>query len=327
MDNYIKLENSLRRDAYRKDSNNELFLARCNEALRASPLPPESRERRDLPFVFVIGPPRSGTTLAMQLLVHCFRLGYVDNLMARFWEVPIHGARLSRIVLPVCRTASFSSEYGVTPLLTDPHEFGYFWSSWLGSRDQVKNTEQVDWGQLCSTLCLLAGEFAFPVAFKNLLLNHHVEGLAASLPSSLFIRIKRHPLDNAISILRAREAYYGDRNCWWSLRTGWHKGIEDRCWTEQIASQLATLQRMLDDSLSLVKEHSSVAVVEFDYEHICNAPELFLEQVQHACTRLGAVLDKTNPAPSLSPRRGLTCEEQDRLQAALCKEGLLEGAV
>ena len=36
------------------------------------------------PFVFVVGAPRSGTTLLTQVIAHCFDAGYICNLTARF---------------------------------------------------------------------------------------------------------------------------------------------------------------------------------------------------------------------------------------------------
>lgn len=326
MDEFIKSENASRRSNYRKSDDDELFLIRCNEALKASSLPPHAQERADLPFIFVVGPPRSGTTLAMQLLAHCLDVGYINNLIARFWDAPVHGARLSRIVLSGQRTASFHSEFGVTPLPTDPHEFGYFWSSLFGSRDHLKTSDQVDWDGLRKTLFLLAGEFDRPLAFKNLLLNHHVEQLAAHLPRVVLIRIWRDPLDNAISIMRAREAYYGDRNRWWSLRSGYRKGIEDRCWTEQIASQLAGLRDMLDKSLPRAARSHGAEVVNVNYNDLCNSPDAFIDKTMAASERLGVSPTRTNKAPALTPEEELQCADRTKLRSELVRTGLLEGA-
>lgn len=322
MDKAIAVENSQRKGNYRKCDVDERFMVACNEALRQVPLPADVREREDLPFIFIVGPPRSGTTLAMQLLVHCLDIGYVNNIMARFWGAPVHGARLSKLMVAGQTDVSFDSRFGVTPNLTDPHEFGYFWSQWLGSRDTIKSTDQVDWTGLSRELRLLTGEFGRPVAFKNLLVGCHVEGLAEALNRTVFVRISRDHLDNAISIARAREEYYGDRGQWWSLRTGYHGGIEDLHWTNQVAAQLAGIERMLDTSCEAVDRFESSRVVEIDYRALCEAPDGFIESVCRSVRSLGSDVAVKSQAPELTAECGLEDRERERLAEALTGRGL-----
>src|SRR5690606_21792278 len=63
------------------------------------------------PPVFVVGPPRSGTTLVYQLLVRRFRVAYLSNLAHRLYETPAAATWLGR---PFVRpwTGPFESRYG-----------------------------------------------------------------------------------------------------------------------------------------------------------------------------------------------------------------------
>jgi ABC-type oligopeptide transport system ATPase subunit len=45
---------------------------------------------------FIVGLPRSGTTLLSQLLAYSLDAGYTTNFAARFWLAPVHGLRLGR---------------------------------------------------------------------------------------------------------------------------------------------------------------------------------------------------------------------------------------
>ena len=322
MDKSILIENSHRMKKFRKSGVDERFMANCNDALKQSPLPEDVHERDDLPFIFVVGPPRSGTTLAMQLLAHCLNVGYVNNIMARFWGAPVHGARLSNMMVAGQMEISFVSRFGVTPSLTDPHEFGYFWSHWLGSRDKVKTREQVAWDELSRELRLLAGEFQRPLAFKNLLVGCHAEGMAAALPKTIFIRVLRDNLDNAISIARAREEYYNDRNRWWSLRSGYYAGLENQHWTEQIAHQLAGIRSMLNASMEAVNRFKSAQVVEVHYLSLCENPERFVTSVIKAGQALGDTIEKASPPPELTAKTGLNDESRRDMADALERCGL-----
>jgi hypothetical protein len=60
--------------------------------------------------VFVLGVPRSGTTLTSQLLAYCLDAGYVNNAAARFWLAPVHGIRLARLIAGDRGERSFRSD-------------------------------------------------------------------------------------------------------------------------------------------------------------------------------------------------------------------------
>jgi len=217
---------------------------------------------------------------------------------------------------------SFASSFGVTPNLTDPHEFGYFWSYWLGSRDQIKSNKQVDWIGLSKELRLLAGEFGRPVVFKNLIAGCHVQGLAEALPKTVFVRISRNNVDNAISIARAREGYYHDRSRWWSLRSGYVDGMEKRHWTEQISRQLAGVMSMLDTSMETVSRFASTRTVEVDYASLCNDPKQFIDDVRSSVQALGCDVREMASPPALEAEVGLKDDDRSCIVRALEECGL-----
>jgi hypothetical protein len=41
------------------------------------------------PVFFIVGAPRSGTTLLLQTIINHYNLGYINNFIARFWEAPV----------------------------------------------------------------------------------------------------------------------------------------------------------------------------------------------------------------------------------------------
>ena len=52
-------------------------------------------EEIEIPPLIIIGAPRCGSTVAYQLLVELLDVGYINKLIARFWEAPSIGAHLS----------------------------------------------------------------------------------------------------------------------------------------------------------------------------------------------------------------------------------------
>src|ERR1051326_495618 len=48
------------------------------------------------PVTFVLGPPRSGTTVTGQLIARSGLFGFISNFAARFWGAPALGLRIER---------------------------------------------------------------------------------------------------------------------------------------------------------------------------------------------------------------------------------------
>ena len=93
-------------------------------------LPPLSVTMGPVQPIFIVGLPRSGSTLLVQLLIAKLRLGYATNLMARFWGRPAFGVALNRALSTDPGAISVSdSVYGQTQGYEGHHEFG-----WLASR-------------------------------------------------------------------------------------------------------------------------------------------------------------------------------------------------
>ena len=294
-----------RQGKYVKRPEDENFLEELNQTLKAK----EWSYYRDFtikhPFLFVYGLPRSGTTLITQLIAHCMDVGFINNLMARFYLAPIHGIRLSRAVLGDQRSTSFQSEYARTSELTDIHEFGYFWRYWL-KKEKVegvtKATEieaEIDWQGLKKTLANIQHEFERPMIFKNIFGSYHQEKLNEVLGKVLFIYIKRDILDSAISILEARRKYYTDLNTWWSYMPIEYDQIKDLDYWHQIAGQVFFLRRYYDQ-----KSRSLPNVLTVEYESLTKDPAGILKEINRKMEALNLKpIEINQPSPPSFPFR------------------------
>ena len=241
--------NKKRSEEYRKPPEEEAFLERFNSEIQGF----ERNEYRDIaprhPFLFVIGLPRSGTTLLSQLLAHCLDVGYINNLAARFWKAPVTGLKFSENVLDLDQFKGFESEYGATHQLADIHEFGYFWREWLNkdSFEHIKNAraieDQIDWQGLRKTLANMQDHFNRPMVFKNIFGSYHIPKINQLLKQTLWIYIERDPLDTAVSILEARKKYYNNPDTWWSYVPPEYEKIIDMDYRHQIAGQIYYLKK------------------------------------------------------------------------------------
>ena len=163
-----------RHGKYVKPAADEDFLLGLNKTLFAREINTYQNREVEHPFIFVFGPPRSGTTLITQVIAHSFNLGFINNFMARFWLAPVHGIRLSKLVFGNSQQTDFKSDYAATSEITDIHEFGYFWRHWLlkesfkGVTQCAEIESKIDWNNLKKVLTNIQYEFQKSMVFKNI---------------------------------------------------------------------------------------------------------------------------------------------------------------
>jgi len=278
--------NKYRKNAYKKDENQENFLEDFNKYL----LEKEIKEYDDYPvkypFLFVIGAPRSGTTLLTQLIANTFDISYINNLSARFFLAPLHGIRFSKTVLGDTRKSSFHSDYARTQGLNEIHEFGYFWRYWLNKHtfDDItyakENEDQIDWSGVKKVLSTLQNETNRPFVFKNIFGSYHMKKFVEIIDKSIFIYIERDELDTAVSILNARKKYNTDLNIWWSYQPLEYESLKNLDYWSQIAGQIYYLQRFYKKEMNELPEENYLTL---SYKQMCTNPASVIEKIRRKC--------------------------------------------
>jgi LPS sulfotransferase NodH len=286
MNEEFKNLNKYRKGSYKKDEQQENFLEEFNNHL----LEKEIKEYKDypvqFPFLFIIGAPRSGTTLLSQLIANTFDISYINNLAARFFLAPLHGLKFSKTVLGDSRQSDFSSNYARTKNLSDIHEYGYFWRYWLNKHtfDDItyakEKENEIDWGGLRKVLSSLQNETQRPFVFKNIFGSYHMKKFVEIIDKSIFIYIERDELDTAVSILNARKKYNTDLNVWWSYQPLEYNQLKDKDYWTQIAGQIHYLQEFYKKEMEQLpnKNHLSIS-----YKEMCDNPLSVIAQIKEKC--------------------------------------------
>jgi len=275
--------------SYRKDQAADDVLTAMNEALAGiEPTPPD--DLPPVPHIFVFGVPRSGTTLCYQALAWGLDVGYVTSLMSRYWLAPFTGAMVSRSVLAETRDDSFRSNYGRPTSPAGPHEFSYFWTHWLGLRrlddflDYSGRAGNADWPGLESAVKRI--QLAFPgkpLLFKTTYAGQFVPDFAEHFPTSLFVQMRRDPVDTAVSILEARRRIYGNVDTWWSTFPPEYAEIAGEPFAAQIAAQVMGVACAYE---RLTSQVPAERVLDVDYDELCASPTTVVERVRERCERL-----------------------------------------
>ena len=198
------------------------------------------------PSCFVVGAPRSGTTLLTQALAYCTDIGYVDNLIARFFWLPELGIKIRR-ELAYERSWSGSSAFGATRGVAEPHEFGLFWRRWLGYSDMFQDEREHDLAPIAVKLRKMSAQFERPVLYKPFLMIWHMaEFHDRHAPDSRWIHVVRDTVQNARSLIDFR-ASRGDIRTWQSLVPLSARVYESPY--EQVVAQVVGINHWIEEQL------------------------------------------------------------------------------
>lgn len=234
------------------------------------------------PSIIITGVPRSGTTLISQLLPARYDLGYVSNLMARFYGSPLTGAWLQQQLLRknIHLQRDFHNHHGVTESIEEPHEFGYFWSRYLNFDSDChepkndKDLGRIDFLGLNRVLTDLSLIFMRPAVYKCAIAPFVINSFMLHT-DTFVVHITRDRISTIESILRVREQRLGDETKWWSIRPfGWEK-MGDKPPLEQVGWQYDRVFNAVHKGCEGFKHR----VYEITLEELVKAPEKALENL------------------------------------------------
>ncbi len=242
-------------------------------------------EAMEYPLILVIGPLRSGTTLFMQWLANTGLFAYPTNLLSRFYQAPIIGAKIQLLFTDprynfrneldeFLQQVEYESDNGKTRGILAPNEFWYFWRRFLTEPTRDVWTDDELW-QSMDTQTMLAelkgmmGVFQKPFAAKGMLFNYNIPFLDSIFDKVIFVQIKRDPVTNIASILEARKRQLGSETAWYSFKIPEYFHLKDLDPVNQSAGQLYYINKAITQGISMVAESRKLVV---QYEDFCQNP-------------------------------------------------------
>ncbi|MGM0634777.1 MAG: sulfotransferase [Bacteroidota bacterium] len=299
-------------DQYKKNQRFEKVITSLNQQLEKSQ--PDLLENLEeiYPTIHILGAPRSGTTLVSQLVPSYLEVAHINNFIAAFWKAPLYGIELSKKLIGETYKSSFSSDFGRTNNINEPHEFGYFWNYHLKYDGLYQKPEthekEIDWNQLALLLKNMTAAFGKPIIFKSFLLGFHAKAFYNKLPKSKFIYIKRNLVDNVLSILKLRKQLNGDIDTWGSIKPIQYEQLKELNVYEQVVGQIVCLEHEYLNQLESISESNKLI---YSYESLCERPNSFLETINFK------LLDKEIQLNDIAPfevhKRKIDIDEEQKI--------------
>ena len=154
--------------------------------------------------------------------------------------------------------------------------------------------ETIDWQRLQRVVLNMSHTFGKPVVFKSFLLAWHLEQMLQLMPKSIFLWIRRDPIDNAISLAKARETQLGSVEKWLSMKPREYDWLQHQPVPVQLAGQVYFTE------LAIARQVRRLAgrnVLEITHQEMCSQPRAIVERVQNLIRQNGHSVEQVAARP------------------------------
>jgi hypothetical protein len=281
--------------------------------------------------VFIVAPPRSGTTLLYQLMTGYMSVCYFTNLAQRLRVqgseiLPALSARLVKLLgLGQRQDGSLESYYGATAGWGGPNEANGIWERWFPEREHAVPPGHLsanDQKGVYRAVAVTERVFDRPFVNKCIRNSVRVQALAEIFPTALFIECTRDRLDMAQSIFVARtralpfkpEGVEDPSQWWWSVKPKEYESIRHKGITEQICEQVFFVEQSIDAARHALGGDRFLSV---DYRDLCHTPQRELRRVVEFMNDHNAPTEIICPIPDSFPySRGRKIDQADYVALA-----------
>ena len=227
----------------------------------------------NFPPIFIVSPPRSGTTLTRQVLAWLFPTSYFSNFTSMSTlhvgrPLPITTAYLVKR-LGQTDLGSFENSYGRTLGRSAPAEGETIWGHWFGKRYEAVDPQELtpeQQAQMYRAVAATENILAAPFLNKTTTLSLRIRAIVKTFPKALFIQVTRNQLDSAQSIYLARTNRY---HHWLGAMPKECEASEKKSIVEQVCDQIYYIEKNIASERSILGDERFTTVA---YKDLCENP-------------------------------------------------------
>lgn len=233
--------------------------------------------------VFIIGAPRTGSTILYQTITNQLDVLYIDNLICILNNNLFFGFWLSDKIFHQKPHNCFESKLGNTKGCgwRAPSECGGFWYRWLPKNKHVvevgEYTEQTV-KQIRSEIAAVINYYDKPLVINNNNAALRLELLKEIFPDAKYIVADRDPIFVAQSLLLARKEIYGDFTRWWSMKPRNYSELVIKSPASQVVCQHYFINKQMYHDLSSLVD--SAKWLRIEYSDLSSQKKLIIEKVK-----------------------------------------------
>ena len=206
--------------------------------------------------VFIVGAPRTGSTVLYQALTNAYNLAYIDNTTCRWHRNLRFGMWLSNRKYGDSPHNNFKADHGNTQRFGGhaPSECGGFWYRWLPRDRHFIDYQDITLRMIEELRAEVFGVINYlekPLLFKNLNAGQRLRLIHRAFPSAKIIFIRRDPRFVIRSLLDARRKVGVKPGNWWSIMPPNVLELLSLPEPEMCAAQVYFVEKQIEEDLAL----------------------------------------------------------------------------
>jgi hypothetical protein len=270
-------------------------------------------KNEDLKLVFILGSPRTGSTLLYQILSYNTSSNYFSNLMnVACPQFPIIGFLIQKEI-PNCKI-SYESDYGKTKDILAPSEGSLIFRNWFGGEHPSQSKSNIVLINKYEHMINTFKAFQYfsksdnhYVVTKNAWNCFRIRNLKKVFPNITFVWIRRDIVGASLSDLYARYRNGNPQVTWNSATLSNYKEIQKLHYCEQVVEQ----QYQYNETIYKDLEENNCKYFEVWYEDICESNDKFLELIKFLHENVDKNITYDLPPKFTKPRNNFKVSYED----------------
>lgn len=220
-----------------------------------------------LPMLFIVGSPRSGSTLLYLVLANALDVSWFPNISQMFTRSPITVAeRFARTEKKPFKLANF---FGNTPGLSLPNDGFSIWNRWHGNNRYIPRISAESIEPMRAFMSAWMARFEKPLLNKNNRNTLCIRQLSEVFPTAHFVVINRDTSDTARSLVRARQFVQGSKHRAWGLLSHSTHKDDELGYIDDVCDQISEIRDQMNAGISAIDPDR---VTKVSYEDLCREP-------------------------------------------------------
>lgn len=251
------------------------------------------KKGKGFPPLFIIGVPRSGTTLVYQIVVSQFQVSYLPRMMNyTFGLLNCNYLIVRKFLDRHKKNIGFKSSYGKIEGLFSPSEHINFWLLWISimkyathsiSNQNLSVLERLKLNKMKNNLDSLSMIANKPIVFKNLYLSLMIDILEEFVPDSLYLLVERDINQTIYSLYKAR-MMQKNPNEWWSVKPAMFQQWTQLPILHQVVNQAIEIDKQIKAKFDSIESKRKRIV---NYEKLCSNPQNIIEYLSEWLSGFG----------------------------------------
>ena len=233
--------------------------------------------------VFIIGAPRTGSTILYQYITHNLDVLYINNFIDIFHRNLFFGFSWVNKFIGWHPHGCFKSVLGNTRACgwRGPSECGNFWYRWMPKEKHFLDSGDLSieaLNEIGHNLFSVINRFDKPLVIKNLNAGQRLRVISKIAPDAKFIFVKRNPIFVAQSIFKVKQKLGKQNKQWWSIMPKNVGSLLDLPPHEQIVKQIFYLEKQIFLDKKLIPPTN---FMELNYEDFITNIESAINKVRY----------------------------------------------